>query len=372
MSRRGENIRKRKDGRWEGRYINDRDTNGKAVYRSVYGKTYKEVKLKLKNVEAGDIAVKNIDPKFGDVLNMWMALNHIHHKGATAYKYRYLIDKHIIPKLGGIRVSDLSTIRINTFLEDKLYSGGLTDKKQLSESYVNSMIVIIRSAMKFAEQEQFCKPLRTLIYKPPIKQKNISVLNLNDQKRFEQYLLVDTDFTKLGILIALNTGLRIGEICALRWEDIDFAEKVLHIHSTVSRIESDNTDGSKTKLIIDFPKTKSSYRDIPIPEKLYFLILEKSNLSFSKYVISDNDCFMNPRTFEYRFHRHLNECGIKSVNFHVLRHTFATRCIEAGVDIKSLSEMLGHSNVSITLNTYVHSSIEQKRKQLEKLNTITL
>ena len=141
----------------------------------------------------------------------------------------------------------------------------------------------------------------------------------------------------MGILLSLNTGLRIGEICALKWSDIDFQKAILKVNSTVSRVKSDDENSSKSKLIIDTPETS----------------------------------FVSPRTFEYRFHTVLEKCRISPFNYHVLRHTFATRCIEGGVDIKSLSEILGHANVSVTLNTYVHSSIERKRELLEKISENT-
>ena len=125
--------------------------------------------------------------------------------------------------------------------------------------------------------------------------------------------------------------------------------------------------GTATRLIIDPPKTKSSLRDIPLSRQLMAVLLPLYEKRRSEYVISDKSGFVSPRTYEYRFHRVLDRCGLPSINYHALRHTFATRCIELGVDVKTLSEILGHANVSTTLNTYVHSSMERKREQLEKL-----
>lgn len=176
--------------------------------------------------------------------------------------------------------------------------------------------------------------------------------------------------TSAGILISLNTGLRIGEVCALKWSNIDFDKAILHVRSTVARIK--NTDDSKsTKLIIDTPKTKSSIRDIPISNKVMNVLKALHENSKSEYVVSEKAGFVSPRTYEYRFHKVLDECQIQPINYHALRHTFATRCIELGVDVKTLSEILGHSNVSVTLNTYVHSSMERKREQLEKLSSLS-
>ena len=174
--------------------------------------------------------------------------------------------------------------------------------------------------------------------------------------------------TDLGIMLALYTGMRLGEICALKWEDIDLEHKIIHVRHTISRIKNqDPSVDAKTVLILDTPKTKTSRRDIPISSKL-FRFLDMAHRNECNYVISGDTNFMSPRTFEYRFQKKLDCCGVPRINFHGLRHTFATRCIERGVDIKSLSEILGHANVGITLNTYVHSSMDQKRKQIEKLS----
>ena len=169
-------------------------------------------------------------------------------------------------------------------------------------------------------------------------------------------------------MISLNTGLRLSEICALKWSDIDFENAILHVRTTVARVRNTG-EGSKTKLIIDRPKTKSSFRDIPISSYLMKMLVSLYEKRKSEYVVSDQEGFISPRTYSYRFHKVLEKYNVKQVNYHALRHTFATRCIEHGVDVKTLSEILGHSNASITLNTYVHSSMERKREQLEKLTT---
>ena len=197
--------------------------------------------------------------------------------------------------------------------------------------------------------------------------KDFVVFDIDQQKIFERQLLHEMDTTKLGILISLHTGLRIGEICALTWENVDIIKKVIYVRTTIARVKDNSCSGTKTKLIIDAPKTKSSKRDIPISSFLLPILTTMKSSAISPYVISESPTFIQPRTYEYRYHKLLDSCGLESINYHSLRHTFATRCIEAGVDVKSLSEILGHSNVSITLNTYVHSSMELKRTQLEKL-----
>lgn len=375
MSKRGDNIHKRKDGRWEGRFKKGRKADGTIIYGSLYGKTYKEVKTKLSDlpkIEQNLQLPQNQERTFGEVLSLWMEHNRIRLKGGTVNKYQNLIDTHIMPELGRVKLSALDSTMINTFLTQKMISGRLDNKGGLSASYVRSIMLIVSSSMKYAVEEQMCLPLKTPICKPSATKKDLPILNKDEQKRLERHLLSDLDNTKAGILISLHTGLRIGEICALAWEDVDLQNHIIKVRHTVARVrKSDSRIDNSSCLILDTPKTTASTRDIPISSALLPILTTIRNQSSSKFVVSDSQTFLSPRTFEYRYHRLLEESGIASINYHALRHTFATRCIEAGVDVKSLSEMLGHANVGVTLNTYVHSSMELKRVQLEKLITFS-
>lgn len=371
MPKRGDNIHKRKDGRWEGRYYKGRKPNGSILYGSVYGKSYQEAKTKLaeySKLPSRQNTTLFREIRFSEVFELWMENNRIRLKGGTIHKYRNLIDSHIMPELGAINLSNITSTVINNFLTQKLQNGRIDKKGGLSASYVRSIMLVVNSAIKFAVSEQMCQPLKTPIYKPSKFKTEITVLSIDEQKRLETHLCSELDPTKAGVYISLHTGLRIGEICALAWKDVDFKNRVIKIRHTVARVrDSCGEKESATKLIIDSPKTPSSKRDIPISSDLMAILKEIYNISSSDYVISETAEFISPRTYEYRYHRLLDEIGIASVNYHALRHTFATRCIEAGVDVKSLSEILGHSNVGITLNTYVHSSMELKRSLLEKL-----
>lgn len=371
MARRGDNIHKRKDGRWEGRYRKGRHPDGSILYGSLYGKSYSEVKEKLSVINSrlgGEHVCFDKDITFGKVLEQWMQNNRIRLKGGTINKYQNLIDSHIKPELGEKKLSELNSTVINQFLMQKLQNGCLQRSGGLSESYVKSISVVIISALGYAVKEKMCVPIDNLIYKPVSTKKELRILSLHEQKQLEHCLLCDIDQTKLGVLISLYTGLRIGEICALTWENVDLKNQIIKVRHTIARVQDSDSDQTKTCLIIDTPKTKASFRDIPIFSTLLPILTKMEACSTSEYVISTTDSFVRPRTYDYRFHRLLEESGISQINYHALRHTFATRCIEAGVDVKSLSEILGHSNVSITLNTYVHSSIKMKRVQLEKLN----
>ena len=371
MPRKGENIRKRKDGRWEGRYKKGVRENGKFNYGSVYGKTYKEVKEKLLHAKHthlnGDVKI-NIERRFSEVLFLWIETNRVHLKGSTEQRYDYLIKTHIMPELGGMRLSQISATVINSFLQRKFENGRIDGKGGLSPSYVGSIMIILNSAIGFAVSEKMCPPLSSPIYKPKAEKREVDILSYDEQALIEQYTRNELTSTNIGILISLYTGLRIGEVCALSWEDVDLDNRIIHVRHTVARVKSNLKEtGLKTRLIIDEPKTKSSKRDIPIPSTLLPLLVEHKRSALSCFVVSENNGFISPRTYEYRYHRVLNACGVKAINYHALRHTFASRCIEVGVDVKSLSEILGHGNSAITLNTYVHSSLDLKRCQLEKL-----
>lgn len=369
MSKRGENIRKRKDGRWEGRYMKGRKPTGEIIYGSVYGKTYTEVREKAKiALQHSEQNKRNKEILFSDVIKRWQDSNRIRIKGATDTKYSYLIDSHILPSIGGLKLSEITGPIINAFLLEKAEKGRLDGTGGLSASYVRSLMIIIKSVIQFAVDEQLCMPLKSPIYKPQKSNKELTILTVSDQKRIEEAALNDLTPTKAGILISLYTGLRIGEICALTWDDVDLKVKIIHVRHTIVRVKNRqlNSD-TKTSLIMDEPKTFSSKRDIPISSFLCDVLQQLKKKSVSSYVVSEKYEFVSPRTFEYRYHKILETCNVQSINFHALRHTFATRCIEVGVDVKSLSEILGHANVSITLNTYVHSSIDLKRVQLERL-----
>lgn len=370
MSKKGVNIHKRKDGRWEGRYKVGVYENGTTKYASVYARTYAEVKEKLITKMAckahfNEPTIK--EKSFEEILQIWIINNSPKQKGSTEHKYRYMIERHIIPELGSLKMSQITTTTINLFLNSKLKSGRVDRKGGLAPSYVRTMALIIQSALRFAEEEGLCMPLKSAICKPTEEKKSLEILNKEEQVKLELIVFERIDTIKLGIMLSLYAGLRIGEVCALSWEDIDLEKNIIHVRHTISRIRNDTGAPRRTRLIIDTPKTSSSVRDIPISSVLLTYLFKMKKLDFSGFVLSGTSTFMSPRTYEYRFHKFLERCGIRQINYHMLRHTFATRCIEAGVDVKSLSEMLGHANVGITLNTYVHSSMDMKRQQLEKL-----
>lgn len=371
MPRRGDNIRKRKDGRWEARYTKDDYEDPSKKYGSVYGRTYQEAKDKRDLILKQGQQQKPLSRGllFKDILEVWQDANRVRLKEASISRYQNLIDTHILPELGSKRMGQLNASAINRFLSTKLEKGRLDGSGGLSASYVRSITLVIGSAIRYGVAEGLCTPLLSPINKPSLPKKALSILSEKDQGLLEQELLDNINEEKLLIYLTLYTGLRIGEACALRWEDISLEAKLIYVRQTVSRVWYSENGKKHSKLVAGSPKTESSSRCIPICSKLYEII---KNFPYRKkhgYILSNHNSgsFVSPRTFEYRYKKILKTAKLEPVNYHTLRHTFATRCIERGVDIKSLSEILGHADASITLNTYVHSSIELKRMQLEKL-----
>lgn len=376
MSKRGENIRKRKDGRWEARI--KIKVNGENKYHSIYAYSYKEAKEKknayLKNYSLSPQLSETPANKITmeQLLNTWIIDKELHLKKSTILKYKTIITTHIVPEIGKVEIKELDTDIINKLLAEKMKYGRKEGDKELSNSYIKTMSIIIASALDYAVTSGLRNPLRGKIAKPSGPRGKIMVLSKEDQYNLEKNIAPSNSTTELGIIIALNTGLRIGELCALRWSDVDIINNIIHVKHSVIRVAADSSvnGNRKTKLIIDAPKSEHSIRDIPITQKLQHYLNTCIPVDNKNYILSNSTIFLSPRTFEYRFHKVLEGCNIDSFNFHVLRHTFATRCIECNVDVKTLSEIMGHSNVNITLNNYVHPSFDDIRSQLEKLSTL--
>ena len=198
------------------------------------------------------------------------------------------------------------------------------------------------------------------------------VLSLEEQQKLTLVLLDDTDLIKFGVLLSLYTGIRIGELCALKWGNLSIAAGVLSVRETMQRIkDTSNHSISKTKIVISEPKSKCSVRDIPLPEFIISIAKGFQSNNSSYVLTGEKNRYVEPRTMQNRFKSLLRESQIPDANYHALRHTFATRCIEVGFELKTLSEILGHSNVNITLNRYVHSSLDLKKENMSKIACVS-
>lgn len=361
MARKGENIYKRKDGRWEGRYFLHQNA-GKAKYRSVYARTYQEVKeklLKLKSeaesfVSSGSLTVK-------ELFKEWFASVALRVKPSTLANYRMKYEKHILPEFGEVQYEKLSAQMVHSFIAKKI-------ELHLSQKYVSDIVIVFKSMAKYAAKEHgFRNPLVNVTL-PKVQKKELKLLSETEQKMLRHQLAKEVNHTKLGIMLSYYAGLRIGEVCALQWKDIDFTVNTLSVNKTVQRV-ADKHGTAATCLMIGTPKSAGSVRTIPIPVFLLKL-LEHFRADANAYVLSGTAKIVEPRTMQYRFQSLLKKVNLPSINYHSLRHMFATNCIQLGFDIKTLSELLGHASVETTLNRYVHSSMNRKQACMSLLEAI--
>ncbi len=356
MSRRGENIYKRKDGRWEGRYKIGVDERGRTRYRSVYCKTYREIKEKMAKVRSPETVISSGRLTVEELCGEWLDAIACRVKRSTLANYKMKLKKHIIPVFGGLRYSDMTAQRLQWFIRSKLNSG-------LSPKYVADIVILFKSVAKYASQTRgFANPVE-YVRLPLINKREPSVYSEKQQTRLCRQAFKEKSGTCLCVLMSLYMGLRVGEVCALRWSDIDLEKSVVTVKKTVQRIYS--ASSGKTELLIDTPKSRSSYRQIPIPVFLQHVL--KRYDGKSGYVLSGSERLIEPRTMQNRFKALLKRAGLPMINYHALRHMFATNCVAAGFDVKTLSEILGHSSVETTLNRYVHSSLNRKREFMLRL-----
>lgn len=380
MPKKGENIYKRKDGRWEGRYIRTRTADGKAVYGSVYASTYREAKTKLIAAVASNSPVQaepvqssqtHHSDQFGSVATQWLEDIRSQVKESTYNKYRNLLESYILHEIGELLLCGISQETIKSHCDGLLLRGG-QGKTGLSAKTVSDVLSVIRSVLRFAVKAG--KPISFDVQSIRIKQSTteMRVLSRSEQERLCQYLSSDLNPANIGILVCLFTGIRIGEVCALQWEDISLSDQTIHVHQTMQRVQNkqEAEAATKTRVIITAPKSACSIRTIPIPDLLAEYMIQHKTSATGYFLTNSCLQYMEPRVLQMRFKQALKKCSVESANYHSLRHTFATRCIELGFDVKSLSEILGHASVNITMNRYVHPSMDLKRENMRRLSEL--
>lgn len=349
------NVYLRKDGRWEGRIYVGSDNSGKRRYISFYGHTRESVEQKIADYLNENN--KSFSFNFRDLFTEWIEYVSLSIKESTASNYRMKADKHLIPFFSG-NCSEINENHVQKFILKKRKEG-------LSDRYIADMIVLLKSVFKFGRKRyQYNNPTDGLRFSFK-KSESVKLLEPDEYSTLQKTLSKENSLTSASIALAAATGLRIGELCALQWGDIDLKKRIMTVRKTVQRIKS-NDGKSKTKIIIASPKTESSKREIPVPECIVSII-EKFKKNDNDYVLSGSEKVTEPRTLQYRFSRILKNVNLPSIHFHALRHMFATKCIQSGIDIKTLSEILGHSRVETTLNRYVHSSFAHKAEAINSL-----
>lgn len=281
-------------------------------------------------------------------------------KKSTYAAYQLLIQNHIKPYFGDLY--EVNEEKVQQFVFDKLDAG-------LSEKTIRDIIIVLKMILKFGIKNGYLEYVQ-IDAKFPSKQekKNLDVLSKADQKKFMEHLRNNFTFKNLGIFICLSTGMRIGEICGLRWCDVDTAEGVIKVRHTLQRIYIIEGETRHTELLLDTPKTANSVRDIPMSSELLKMLKSLNKVVNENYYVISNDIRpIEPRTYRNYYKKLCKQLDIPELKFHGLRHSFATRCIESKADYKTVSVLLGHSNISTTLNLYVHPNKEQKKKTIDKM-----
>lgn len=309
--------------------------------------------------------LKNKKILYKDWIYTWLLEKKDYIKESTYANYSNNIFNHIIPKLGNYYLNELNHKVIQDFLLELSKNGRKDNTGGLAEKTIKDITIIIKGSIKKGINEDKIKHIElTFNYPKDNKENKLYVLTKREQNKITNYVLENINSRNIGLLISLYSGIRIGELCALKWEDVDFKKNCLTINKTIQRVYIKDKNKNISKVIITTPKTKNANREIPI-NKEFLEILKKVKSDKKHYVLTGSEKYIEPRTYRKYFNKVLNELKIKHFNFHSLRHTFATNCISLGVDYKTVSELLGHANVNITLNLYVHPRYSQKKKCID-------
>lgn len=373
MARHGENIYRRKDGRYEGRYVKGRE-NGKTRFGYVYGHKYTEVKQKLAIRKAEYMGTvlpdKNSDSRNISVerwIRVWLEQHiKLRAKPSTYSIYRGQMEKYVIPAIGSCKLQEIGSFSIQSLFLNIRKKGG-------AEQTAQNVCKRFLSVLRYARENGMIRAVPPMPFSGKVSKAAPRCLTPAEQRQLEGKLDLgkQKDF---AVYLSMYTGIRIGECCALKWKDIDLKEGRIHVHHTVQRIRRFEED-QKTGLQYMEAKTDRAVRMIPLIRPLQEALQdmkEKNPASSDSFLLTGSDLPMDPRTLQHHIKKISAQAEIGGLHFHTLRHTFATRCMEQEVDMKSLSEVLGHSSVQNTLNWYCHSSDQQKIKMLNRLNQYTI
>lgn len=359
MARRGENIYKRKDGRYEGRYVIGRSENGRTRFGYVYGRQYSAVREELIRKKSEQIKLVGRSSEHSillrECMNRWMAELRGTVKQSSYRTYLNLAEKHVLPELGQMVLTQISSAMLLDFSERLIAKG-------LSVSTVKSICRLISACLRYAQEEGY-------IMKNPCRRLKLTAEHADNQRvlssnEYEKVRELALESSELPVLLAMYTGMRLGEISALKWGDIDWEKNTVRVCRAAQRISK---IGSGTVLMIDSPKSSKSRRVLPVPAFIIALLLKQRDTAQSEYMFGTATKPAEPRTIQRRFKALLKRASIDGVHFHTLRHSFATRLIELGIDIKTVSSLLGHSSAKTTLDFYAHSSMDVQRSAVERL-----
>ena len=295
---------------------------------------------------------------FQDVSKIWCDAKRPIVKHSTMCAYLLTLQTHLLPWFGTMET--IAECDVQQFVIDKCASG-------LARKTVRDMVAVLKSIVKYGNKHGiFHFEEWEIEYPTDTENKLLPTLSLNHQRILMNHLIEQPTQQNIGVLLALCTGMRIGEVCALQWEDVDFTQRIITVRHTVGRIY--NCELKTTERIHTSPKTKNSCREIPISKQLFQSLKTVRKQSQSPYVVGTSTQSKEPRSYSDYFSRLLKRLNIPHLVFHGLRHTFATRCIESQCDYKTVSVILGHSNVATTLNLYVHPNLSQKKKCIDRMS----
>jgi len=305
-----------------------------------------------------------------NLLTEWLEIYQKEHIKARTYsRYQGLITMHIVPTLGHKNITELGRREIQEFLAQQKKNGNMRNGKKLSAASTNMMLSVLNLAFGYAcdmgyiEQNPCMRVRRT-----KAETKKIEAFTVEEQRALETEILRSHDKRLHGILLCLYTGMRIGELLGLTWSDIDFDKGIVKITKTVYR---EKNGSGAWQLCVDTPKTKASDRVIPLPEYITNMLRQDHESTQTPYVVENKKSErMSIRSYQYIFEKLTERAGVRKLNFHALRHTFATRAIECGMDIKTVADIMGHQNASITLNRYAHCMLDHKIEMMQKLPRI--
>ena len=302
----------------------------------------------------------NEQKQLSEVIDLWKIDKKHYVKKSSFSAYTLLIENHLLPNFGNkIAIEEAD---VQSFVFQKLETG-------LSHKTVKDILIVLKMILKFGAKNKWLQYTPFDIQFPTEREKhNIEVLTKTDQKKIMNYIQEHFTFRNLGVYICLSAGMRIGEICALTWEDIDTDNGIISVNRTIQRIYVIEDGTRRTELILDTPKTKNSIREIPISKDLLRILKPFKKIVNPSFFVLTNDAKpTEPRTYRSYYKNLMKELKMPELKFHGLRHSFATRCIESNCDYKTVSVLLGHSNISTTLNLYVHPNMEQKKKAIEQM-----
>ena len=295
-----------------------------------------------------------------EIAAAWKEDKRLYVKRSTMAAYVLILENHVLPYFG--ESNSLHEQAVQAFVLQKLGTG-------LSVKTVKDILIVLKMVMKFGVKNEWMTYYEWDIKYPTTSaNKELDVLSVINHRKILSYIQSHFTFTGLGVYISLNTGMRIGEICALKWGDINAEEGIISVHRTIERIYIIEGEKKHTELVIDKPKTKNSRREIPMSKDLLAIIKPlKKVVNDEFYVLTNDERPTEPRTYRNYYNALMEKLGVPKLKYHGLRHSFATRCIEAGCDYKTVSVLLGHSNISTTLNLYVHPNMEQKKRCIAKM-----